>query len=399
MRSIVIRNVGPIKDVSLELSKVTVIMGQQSSGKSTIAKIISQCIWLEKQYTLKVKSIYDGFEDTLIKYLIDYHRLSSDYFTPNSYIYYRGEHLELTFNGSGNGSISLFDTAIENSKIIYIPSERNFVSIVPNLGNYAEEDGGILDFIKNWFEAKRKYEKSNALQILNLGVTYYNVESNDYNKLILSDGKELHLQNASSGLQSVIPLITLFDYVARGIYNEARPISVNETDTLIKQIKLMIEKMKQSNDLTDLKNTEQLLNLLNTKTYHNSQLIIEEPEQNLYPQTQRSLIEYMLTTLNESKRDDMLLLTTHSPYILYAINNCMLGYLVKDTMPEERKARMQGQSAWINPQDVSIWEIEDGHLVKIQDEKGLLQKNHFNEIMKQVMNDFDSMLNYYENED
>ena len=41
MNTITIRNVGPIKDVTLDLNKVNVIMGPQSSGKSTIAKTIS----------------------------------------------------------------------------------------------------------------------------------------------------------------------------------------------------------------------------------------------------------------------------------------------------------------------------------------------------------------------
>lgn len=42
MTTIEIRNVGPIKEVSeITLNSVNVFMGPQSSGKSTIAKIIS----------------------------------------------------------------------------------------------------------------------------------------------------------------------------------------------------------------------------------------------------------------------------------------------------------------------------------------------------------------------
>ena len=51
MNTITIRNVGPIKDVTIELNKVNVIMGPQSSGKSTIAKAISYCQWVEKRFT------------------------------------------------------------------------------------------------------------------------------------------------------------------------------------------------------------------------------------------------------------------------------------------------------------------------------------------------------------
>ena len=394
MRSITIRNVGPIKEVVLQLNKVNVIMGQQSSGKSTIAKIISQCLWMEK--SMNISS--DNNPMNFVEDLIQYHRLSAEYFNDNSFIEYKGEYIQLTYNKDSDKHVSVILSSEKtlNSKIIYIPSERNFVSIIPNLGSYAEEDGGILDFIKNWYEAKRKYAKANSLKILDLGVSYYNIENNDYNHLALTDGKELMLQNASSGLQSVVPLVTLFDYVARAVFDEARPMSINEGDKLLKQLKSMIEENKNS---VDLKKINQLLHLIESKNYFSSQLIIEEPEQNLYPQTQRNLIEYMLSTFNESAHKNTLLLTTHSPYILYAINNCMLGYLVKDTMPTDRQARIQGQTAWFNPQEVSIWEIDGGHITCIQDDKGLLSKNHFNDIMKQVMNDFDSMLNYYDNED
>ena len=43
MSRIKIENVGPINNVNFNLNKVNIIMGPQSSGKSTIAKIISYC--------------------------------------------------------------------------------------------------------------------------------------------------------------------------------------------------------------------------------------------------------------------------------------------------------------------------------------------------------------------
>ena len=46
---ITIQNVGPIKDITLPLNRVNVLIGPQSSGKSTIAKLLSFCSWLEKE--------------------------------------------------------------------------------------------------------------------------------------------------------------------------------------------------------------------------------------------------------------------------------------------------------------------------------------------------------------
>jgi len=54
MNKISIKNFGPIKEGYLEddgwmdIKKVTVFIGNQGSGKSTVAKVISILIWLEK---------------------------------------------------------------------------------------------------------------------------------------------------------------------------------------------------------------------------------------------------------------------------------------------------------------------------------------------------------------
>ena len=40
MQKIIIKNFGPVKDAEIEIKKVLVLIGEQASGKSTIAKLI-----------------------------------------------------------------------------------------------------------------------------------------------------------------------------------------------------------------------------------------------------------------------------------------------------------------------------------------------------------------------
>ena len=40
---LVIKNFGPIKSVDLELGKMTILIGEQATGKSTIAKVLAVC--------------------------------------------------------------------------------------------------------------------------------------------------------------------------------------------------------------------------------------------------------------------------------------------------------------------------------------------------------------------
>ena len=97
-------------------------------------------------------------------------------------------------------------------------------------------------------------------------------------------------------------------------------------------------------------------------------------------------------------------MTTHSPYILYALNNCMLAYLVKDRLDAETVETIQSAQYALNPGDVSVWSIKDGCVRNdkgerhktIQDKRGLIRKNYFNEVMRQVMSDFNKLLEYDE---
>lgn len=48
MRKLTICNIGPLKEVELNLKRVNVVIGPQSVGKSCILKIACFCAWLEK---------------------------------------------------------------------------------------------------------------------------------------------------------------------------------------------------------------------------------------------------------------------------------------------------------------------------------------------------------------
>ncbi len=417
MNTITIRNVGPIKDVTLDLNKVNVIMGPQSSGKSTIAKTISYCQWVEKRFILDGEFEYD-FSDQFI----EFHRVSKVYFSKDSLIEYKSNSVHISYKGASNKQEikklnGELNTLFFNSKNIYIPAERNFVSAIPNLGKYKRtNDDNIMNFLYDWYEVKKKYTQDNKFPILNLGISYYHMQDKDSDILILNENKkELLLNNASSGLQSVLPLLLLLDYLTKGLYNEKAIGSVDEKDEIEKLIKFyvkdFIKKMDNEERQTDIiKKIEENKSPLNTVemeqlaknieariSYHFSSIIIEEPEQNLYPKTQRDLVYYMLKLLNGKERDHKLLLTTHSPFILYALNNCMMGYLVKDNMPKEEQSELKSNQSWIDPKSVSVWEIEEnkGTLKSIQDEKtGTISKNYFNSIMNEVMDEYYEMLNH-----
>jgi predicted ATP-dependent endonuclease of OLD family len=394
MSKVIIKNLGPIKDVTLDLNKINVIMGPQSSGKSTIAKVISFCTWLDKKFSR------DGYFSKIpvpdyIEELKTYHRLLNGYFNKETQICFLGEFIEFCYSDCHPMTLNeniVKEKTDNNSKVIYIPAERNFVSAIYNLQEYLRDKDNIQDFVTNWYEAKRKYSNNSKLSILNLGVEYY-AEGEDRDVLHLAEGNDITLQIASSGLQAVVPLVIMIDYVTKGIYSERRPMSVKERNELIQKLNELVKDGKDNNSNVDL---SVLLDVINAKNYRYSQIIVEEPEQNLFPLTQRDLVYYMIQMCNDAKRNHRLTFTTHSPYILFALNNCMMGYIVKDKLPEQEQQMLNSHNAWIDPKLVSIWEIENGTIRSIQDDDGIVCENYFDLNMSELTNEYYQMLNYYD---
>lgn len=50
MASITIKNIGPLSDTgTVELGRFNIFIGKQSTGKSTLMKILCFCQWIEKR--------------------------------------------------------------------------------------------------------------------------------------------------------------------------------------------------------------------------------------------------------------------------------------------------------------------------------------------------------------
>lgn len=396
MSRLIVRNIGPIKEVDIDLKKVNVFIGAQSSGKSTLAKIISFCTWLDKHNDVTTNKHVNG----AIHSLMSYHRLTSVYFSKDSTILYQGDNIAYAYNWSKNESLP-FDikdyesvlhlndnelffekvARVSNPKVVYIPAERNFVSAVPNLRKYAEDKDNLQDFVNTWFEVKRKFPKEKALDVLNLGFRYYYQEDNYRDFVILEDGKKrIPLESSSSGLQSIIPLLVLVKWMSEGIYEDTKPFSPADNEEIEKMLSGST-KLEQIPDVFD-----RFVGFLSGKIYTHTQFIIEEPEQNLFPETQCELMYHILSAVNHGK-NHRLVMTTHSPYVLYALNNCMDGFSVSDKLPENLKSTIKSATSFIDPDDVNIWQIRDGKLESIKEGDSVGQ-HYFNEIMNSILDDY-----------
>ena len=372
-KRLVVKNFGPIKYVDLNLKRINVFIGPQGSGKSTIAKIISFCSWLDK------RRWDDSVYADAYKRLMAFHNLN-DYFKEDSLIYYKGDNIIYTYSWNADETIpadgfeighSLHKNEKEiiffslhqsvNPKVIYIPAERNFVSAVPNLQDYVEANDSLQSFVLDWFRAKNKYSESKPLGLLNLGVKFFS-DGPTSNYLLHNDGKVLRLNSSASGYQSVVPLIAMVDWLSDGIYKEEKPFSAAEERT-ISDILSNLSGSMDSDTMQSLQS--RLKGIVEGKVYTHTQFIIEEPCQNLFPDAQRDLIYYLIASLDQGK-SHRLVMTTHSPYVLASLNNLIYAYEVG----QKYKAQVENiipSYSWIDFNDINVLFVSDGGVESILD--------------------------------
>ena len=351
MASLHIKHFGPIEDSTrIEFTPLMVLIGRQSSGKSTFMKVLCFCRWIEKRVMVSTDDIINQYTHygRFVKELKQFHRLNDDYFKKNTSIEYEGDTITIEYRGGTNPKISRksdFAQRRYNSKICYIPAERNLVSALQNIDRAykATERDVLFNFIYEWDEAKSPSTKSNPYRLsVTGGFSYANKSGNDF--IIRKDGTESPAFYASSGIQSVTPLDVMSHYMMSQVGKRA-PMSMSDLNAIQEP------------------NSKRL-------TYQSAQVFIEEPEQNLYPESQRLIILSLVKALAEAQKKEsepsMIMLTTHSPYILSVINVLLSASAASS---KEAGKGIIDSTLLLNPSDVSGYFInEDGIFKSIVDD-------------------------------
>ena len=97
-----------------------------------------------------------------------------------------------------------------------------------------------------------------------------------------------------------------------------------------------------------------------------------------------------------SNKNKTAVIQTDSQFILYAFNNLIFNYIVKDKMPADLRDEMTCKDIMINPNDIRIYQVENGIVTRIQNKDGLIEHNCFDSELNIIMNDFYKMIDYYE---
>jgi hypothetical protein len=392
---LIIKNFGPIKHVELDLGKFNVLIGEQATGKSTVAKVLAVCRYFS--YIALDEGFYAGYSNFSVG--LESWGLS-EFVKKDSKIFYECKHYSVTVEQRAipirdnlpgeNGkyeiqevttflpalkpiseefinllseltkilsapkegfsfdpldrkipaSFFLIDVANVMDNPFYLTTERGLQSIF-SLGK--ESIGNMSDSLFNSFakmDGIARSFKSDTI-IEPLGIVYKNVNGRGYVKSKSHDF--LSLFNGASGYQSTIPVVLLIKYYAE-----------------IKRER---------------------------KTF-----IIEEPELNLFPNAQQKLIQYLVDkTMNFGNK---ILINTHSPYILTSLNNLLYAYKTGEGNPEETSKIIQ-KKYWLNPNEVSAYlMLPDGTCEDIFNrEESLIAADRIDEVSALINKEFSDLIN------
>ncbi|MGL4583490.1 MAG: hypothetical protein ACRCVU_10970, partial [Flavobacterium sp.] len=409
MRRLTIKNIGPIKSVTIDLKRINVLIGLQSSGKSTINKIACHCSWVEKELYSYLNAVPPELVADFEELLIDFHKLEG-FFSDDSYIKYETGEVEFTFNGidctfNYNWKTNSYWQNYKRNKTIYIPAERNIIAIIPNWYQIKLENTNLKNFLSHWQDTRLVYSNK-ALPILDLGVNYkYNTNKETDELHLTSTNKTINIKNASSGLQSIVPLYAMTEYLTSEIYKQKESSSIKE-DLLKEQVELKITQLVQNSiikealfntkdNLTD-KTEKQLINYFsnNINTIQQSNIFLEEPEVNLFPVTQKDLVKFLVksTYHNADGREHSLFLTTHSPYILTTLNNLIYANDCANANKDE-VSKILGEEYWVDFNDVGVWFVRDGVVEDILDQElKQIDATRIDEVSQLLNDEFDNLL-------
>ena len=118
----------------------------------------------------------------------------------------------------------------------------------------------------------------------------------------------------------------------------------------------------ESFDEKDIESIKNVLHFFFNTRFIN---IVEEPEQNLYPESQGKVLYELLECLNTNEHNQ-LIITTHSPYMLsYLTQIAKADELLKKGVPAERIEKIVPVKSAVASEKISIYETKEDGSIKL----------------------------------
>ena len=364
--TLIIKHFGPIESVELKLKRFTILIGEQATGKSTVAKVLAVCRYFS--YIVENEfSFDDEFEEGLSAWGL------VSFINEQSHIYYECEHYSLTIKQVQFEETSRdLEGRIEYSRIIN--------KFLPKLSIHSVQFSNLIDELEK-IKPKKLFEEDDYFNNWRIPTSFF---QNDVARII---DNPFYIPT-ERGLQSIFSLgKNSIQNISDSLFNQFAKLDqivrFFKNDTLIEPLNIEY-KNESGKGFVRKKGTEQYFSLYDGASGYQSTIpvvlsleyyslirkkkktfLIEEPELNLFPIAQNELMKYLVD--RSISYNHQMLLTTHSPYILTSLNNLLYAYQVGQEHPDKIN-KIVDKKYWLNPAEVSGYRLlPDGSAKDILD--------------------------------
>lgn len=410
MEQIKIENFLVIKEATFEINKLNVIIGPQANGKSVLVKLSYFFKKLINTVFLNTIKDSESIEELIESGKILFENYFPSYIWKNTdfNIFYENEHFSIKISNKIDGDFNL--TFCENFLELKKDMENEYKKF---LKKNKKDNNSLLFHIMSFQDFKlaffRKNKTSECIQKLLVNTIFIpasrsyfiSLQKNIFSFLSKDIDIDIFIKEFGSYYERSKNI-----YSDLEIYKKLGRINIDEFKRLMdlilkgefvhKDNKDWIQTKDSLISLSDASSGQQealpMLMVLYTQLIIGNKNInyIEEPEAHLFPISQKYIIHIIALLYN---LNNINFITTHSPYVLTAINNLILAHDVMKKKGEDLVSEIIHKNLTINFDDVAAYTIENGILTSIKDENTrLIGMNIIDSVSDDFSEEFDRLL-------
>lgn len=441
-----IKNFGPVKKASIEIRPILIFIGQQASGKSTIAKLIYFFQSLSSEFfsryyqssSRKINMTEDLIFPIREKF---YEFFGSTFHLPDfEIVYHYDDNRKLTLSLTTKKKINaLFSDSFFTKKdfqelygykkiLIQLKEELAQIDNIAQKVALDEQHRNYLHQLANKIDELFCNMHNDSLFILagrNATIGYSETFENMLQQSIQRSIEEQGARAFESKEQTIDETLML-SFMQRVVKMRQTFINLGNFEGMIHNANSRLRsRLKLANKLIReilhgqysnstfgerivhpgqgyvyLKNAssgqQESIRILQDaflSIYQQNKIlrIVEEPETHLFPEAQKYTIQ-LLTLMLNSAPSGHLILTTHSPYTLTVINNLIYAAKVGAQHPEQVNSIIP-KELWLPLNNVSAYMLQDGKTSNIMDtELGEIKAELIDSISNIINQQYDQLL-------
>lgn len=421
MQRIIVKNFGPLKDIDLEIKDYMIFLGPQASGKSTLAKLI---YFFREIELLSIAFFLKNFDNLTNQNVINsYNQFFNQRFYQLFGDYTTLEYMVINFQFGNNEIIEKIDIVFDEINQLYLPV-IDINTVIQNIGKKLDDtnlsnfkvtsgEKTIIELPKDknsmtviagiFMESIYKQEKSTYFIPSNrafiaknyspastdvLSKEFYDLVGdikNNFRKDYLAQIEEKKYFNGEiENITSIDYCLKLINSVLKGSF------SVDKNEDKITSIDG--HKINLRSAASGQQESIWVMNIIFHLLLENRdiKIIIEEPEAHLFPEAQKD-ITYLISLL-ANQEGNQVIITTHSHYILGALNILINAHRIGQTNPEEVE-KIVPRELWVDKNRIFAGFLENGIIKDIYDDEAeMIKIQQLNAVAGEINKDFDRLL-------